>query len=149
MRSRTKSPEEAERMLRETGRLVRPLRLSDVKLGQTPKKMTIVANAKERRTAADTLHLYHVSKLQARVMAYREVHPVWGHERVLIFGKMQSEFMQSDASLCSDQHYAGPSLCCQPGLASLPWLPSTRFCFGRGLPGLPKTPKKKCRNPWS
>lgn len=96
MRKATRTPEEAEKMLRQTGRLVRPLRLSDVKLGQQPKKMTIVANAKERRTAADTLHIYHVSKLQARIMAYREVHPVWGHERVLIFGKLQSDFMQPD-----------------------------------------------------
>ena len=61
-RQRTKSPEEAERILKVTGRLPRPLRLSQVKLGAPPLKKTIVATAKERRAAAEMTGIYSVSR---------------------------------------------------------------------------------------
>ncbi|CAE7224646.1 IFI30 [Symbiodinium pilosum] len=95
-RAKTRSPEEAERVLRLTGRLPRPLRLSDVKRGAPPLRKTIVANAKERRAAAEMTGIYSVSKLQARLLLNRETHPVWGHERVMVYGKMISEFMVPD-----------------------------------------------------
>lgn len=95
-RMKTKSPEEAERILRITGRLPRPLRLSDVKLGAPPLRKTIVATAKERRSAAEMAGIYSVSRLQARLLLHREHHPVWGYERVMIYGNMISEYMVPD-----------------------------------------------------
>lgn len=95
-RAKTRSPEEAERVLRLTGRIPRPLRLSDVKRGAPPLRKTIVATAKERRAAAEMCGIYAVSKLQARLLLNRETHPVWGHERVMVYGKMISEFMVPD-----------------------------------------------------
>lgn len=131
-RARTKSPEEAERILKITGRLPRPLRLSAVKLGLPPLKKTIVATAKERRAAAEMTGIYSVSRrrpqishvmkddshqeimennrwfmrssagfgsclrLQARLLLHRELHPVWGYERVMIYGSMLSEYMVPD-----------------------------------------------------
>ena len=90
-RMKTKSPEEAERILKITGRLPRPLRLSAVKLGAAPLRKTIVASAKERRAAAEMAGIYSVSRLQARLLLHREVHPVWGYEREMIYSSMISE----------------------------------------------------------
>ncbi|CAK8999558.1 Gamma-interferon-inducible lysosomal thiol reductase [Durusdinium trenchii] len=40
--------------------------------------------------------IYSVSRLQARLLLHRELHPVWGHERVMIYGSMVSEYMMPD-----------------------------------------------------
>lgn len=55
---------------------------------------TIVANAKERRAAAEMVAIYSVSKLQAKMLIRRENHPVWGHDRIMVYAKMLAVYMQ-------------------------------------------------------
>eukprot|EP00931_Biecheleriopsis_adriatica_P117368 TRINITY_DN92895_c0_g1_i1.p1 TRINITY_DN92895_c0_g1~~TRINITY_DN92895_c0_g1_i1.p1 ORF type:complete len:406 (-),score=66.97 TRINITY_DN92895_c0_g1_i1:70-1194(-) len=96
-RERTKSPEEAEKIIMMTGRMPRPLRLSDVKMGSLPLRKTIVATAKERRAAAEMTSTYAVTKLQAKLLLVRERHPIWGHERILVYGHVLAEYLLCDA----------------------------------------------------
>lgn len=93
-RQRTRSPEEAERVLLATGRMTRPLRLADVKSYGPPLVKTIVANAKERRIAAELTNVYTVGSLTAKCIFRRETHPVWQHDRILMFAKMQAKWLQ-------------------------------------------------------
>lgn len=97
-RKRTKNPEEAEKILNQTGRMPRPMRLSDVRMGAAPIKKTIVASALERRKAAEMVKIYAVTRLQARLLLRREVHPVWRHERVMVYGKLVADFLQPDSN---------------------------------------------------
>lgn len=97
-RSRTKTPEEAEKILVLTGKMPRPLRLSDVRLGDIPMRRTIVASASERRKAAEMACIFAVTKLQARLLLRREFHPVWQHERVMVYGKLHAEYLQPDGN---------------------------------------------------
>lgn len=97
-RQRTKSFEEAEQILINTGKMPRPLRLCEVKPGTIPMKRTIVANAKERRKVSEWLGIYAITRLQARLLLRREVHTVWGHDRILVYGKMIVNYMMPDAN---------------------------------------------------
>merc|ERR1712183_96081 len=67
-RQKVPTPEAAERILQHTGRLPRPLRLSDVKAHAMPMKKSIVATPTERRKASEMVGLYGVSRLQARLL---------------------------------------------------------------------------------
>jgi len=97
-RQQTSSPEVAEKILQHTGRLPRPLRLCDVKTNAMPMKKSIVATPAERRKAAEMVGLFSVNRLQARLLLRREFHPVWGHERIMVYGKMVSNHLQPCAN---------------------------------------------------
>lgn len=97
-RQRTNSYEEAEMILMNTGKMPRPLRLCDVKLSGMPMKRSIVANAKERRKIAEWMGMYAITRLQAKLLLKRDQHTVWGHERVLVYGKLLVQYLQPDAN---------------------------------------------------
>lgn len=97
-RKKTANYEAAEQILISTGKMPRPLRLADVKSSSAPLKKTIVANEKERRKAAEMVGVYAVSRLQARLLLMREYHPVWNHERIMVYGKMMACYLQPDAN---------------------------------------------------
>lgn len=97
-RKKTANYEAAEQILINTGKMPRPLRLADVKSGSAPLKKTIVANEKERRKVAELVGVYAVSRLQARLLLSREYHPVWNHERIMVYGKLMANYLQPDAN---------------------------------------------------
>lgn len=88
------SPEEATRVLLQTGRLSRPIFMGDIKLKQAPLQRTVVANATERKKIARSMGIFAVLKLAAKVVLSREVHPVWKHDRILLYGKLQATYLQ-------------------------------------------------------
>ncbi|CAE8678763.1 unnamed protein product [Polarella glacialis] len=92
-REQCKTPEDAERILRNTGLMPRTLRLSDVKTHTQAMRKTIVANAGERRKISEMVSIYGISKLQARLQIQREFHPVWGHQRILVYGKLTASYL--------------------------------------------------------
>jgi len=73
------------------------LRLCDVQ-GPVPLKRSVVANEKERRIIAEVSGIYAIFSLQARLLLRRELHPVWKHERVMVYGHTKSTFLQPDAN---------------------------------------------------
>jgi len=87
-------PEEAERIILQTGRMPRPVRLADV--GFTAIEKTIVGNEEERRKVASMLAIYSVSKLQAKMVVRREKHPVWQHDRIMCYCKLYSQYLIPD-----------------------------------------------------
>lgn len=93
-RTKCQSPEEAERILMETGRMARPLRLENVSKVMT--KRTIVANEAERRRMAERSAVHHITKLASQMLVRREIHPVWGHERVVVYAKMRADYLVPD-----------------------------------------------------
>lgn len=97
-RTKTRSPEEAENIMMRTGRMPRPIRLSAIQLGLPPVKKSIVGNEIERRKIAEMCEIFAVTKLQARLMIKREHHPVWQHERIMVYGKLLCGYLQP----CSD-----------------------------------------------
>lgn len=97
-RSKTKTPEEAERILKNTGRLPRVIRLADIKRGEAPQRKSIVANQDERRVLAEMAGVYAVTKLQAKMLVQREQHPAWGYDRIMIYTKMYAAYIQPDAT---------------------------------------------------
>eukprot|EP00929_Paragymnodinium_shiwhaense_P114032 TRINITY_DN8233_c0_g1_i2.p1 TRINITY_DN8233_c0_g1~~TRINITY_DN8233_c0_g1_i2.p1 ORF type:complete len:371 (-),score=91.54 TRINITY_DN8233_c0_g1_i2:149-1261(-) len=92
-RKQTRKPEEARQILLQTGRMPRPLLLRDVKFNR-PMKKTVVATAEERRRVAKMIALFAVTKLHARLFLRRETHPVWGHERIMVYGKLVCSYLQ-------------------------------------------------------
>lgn len=97
-RKQSRSYEETERILRQTGRMPRPMRMRDIGSFSRPIEKTIVASKQERRAIAEMVGIFDVTKLQAKLLLRREYHPVWGHERIMVYGKLYSEYLQPDAN---------------------------------------------------
>mmetsp|Transcript_55661 Transcript_55661/g.172513 ORF Transcript_55661/g.172513 Transcript_55661/m.172513 type:complete len:348 (+) Transcript_55661:69-1112(+) len=97
-RQKTKSYEEAEQIIMNTGKMPRPIRLCDIKANTPPLKKTVVANAKERRAVSEWVGVYAISRLQARLLLKREFHDVWGHERIIVYGKLLVNWLQPDSN---------------------------------------------------
>jgi len=95
-RKKTSSYDQAEQILINTGLLPRPLRMSDVRMHGAPMKKSIVANVKELQAIAKRTGMYAITRLQARLVVKREFHTVWGHERILVFGKLLVQYLQPD-----------------------------------------------------
>lgn len=81
--------------MRATGRMPRPLPMRNV-TNNSPVQRVIVANAQERLLIAKQAGVYDLTKLTARVMARRTQHPVWGHDRIMVYIKLRSEFIMGD-----------------------------------------------------
>jgi len=92
-RKKTKTFEEAADVIRQTGRMPRPLAARDVQSKTMTKN--IVANKEELKEAAKFAACYSVQKLQARLLLKRERHPVWEHDRVMVYGKIYTEYIQA------------------------------------------------------
>jgi hypothetical protein len=93
-RTKCKNDEEAEKILMETGRMARPLRLENVSKLMT--KRTIVANELERRRMAERAAVHHITKLASQMIIRREVHPVWHHDRIVVYAKMRADYLLPD-----------------------------------------------------
>lgn len=108
LKGKTRDVDHAAEIIMNTGRIPRPLKCSEIKLHRAPIKRVIVANKKERRKVAEMVGAFYINSLKAKLMLKRDVHPVWGHERIVVYGKVLANYLQpcADTNEPLDQDYS-------------------------------------------